>query len=424
MNKELTGHQILIILIGFALIGSFTGFILKSVTSEKHTPVEIEEPEEPTPPPPPPAVTLQDMPPTTSFAFDIFTNTVKNKNENIVISPYSVYTALAMIYFGAEGETKREMGSALNLTNINEEDAKKVNLLLQEHLNSSTDIDIFPVNGLFIKRGPVIKEEFKRNTDNYFFGKVDYLPETGKNINEWISEKTNNNIAGIIGDGPISPLTTSYLLSAVYFDAPWGKEISKNKTKKEKFATPNGEKEVDMMSITDSFSYLSDSEVKMISINYKNQNFSFHIIMPQDELSDFYEIFDDRKLNNFKERRIFEKINLKLPKFSFNSTVQLEGALRNMDITSALNPASANFSNIIDNYDGIEENLFIGNFLQKVNVKIKETEEETIVSVDEIKRDDNDNIITLSINNPFIFIVEETTTNTIILMGQILDPSL
>lgn len=146
--------------------------------------------------------------------------------------------------------------------------------------------------------------------------------------------------------------------------------------------------------------------------------------MPQDELSDFYEIFDDRKLNNFKERRIFEKINLKLPKFSFNSTVQLEGALRNIDITSALNPASANFSNIIDNYDGIEENLFIGNFLQKVNVKIKETEEETIVSVDEIKRDDNDNIITLSINNPFIFIVEETTTNTIILMGQILDPSL
>ncbi len=423
MNKEITGHQILIILIGFALVGSLTGFILKSVTSEKHTPVPVEEPAPP-PPPPPPSLTLQDMPSTTSFAFDMFTNTVKGRKENMVISPYGAHTTLAMIYFGAGGETKRELGSALNLLNLNEDDGKKVLLLLQEHLSKSTDVDIFSTSALFMKRGPVIKEEYKRNVEEYFFGKVDYLPEVGKTINEMISEKTDNKIDNIISDGPISPLATSYLLSAVYFDAPWSKEIDKGRTEKKEFTTPNGSKEVDMMSVTDSFFYLTDSEVDMLSMEYKNQNISFHIIMPSEGLDNFYEAFNDRKFSNLKERRTLTKVNLKIPKFSFNKTIQLESALRNVGVASGLNPATATFNDIIDSYEGIEDNLFIGNFLQKTSIKIKESDKESETTPEELSREEDDSVLVITIDNPFVFIIEETTTNTILFMGQIVDPSL
>lgn len=425
MNKELTGHQILIILIGFALIGSLTGFVLKSVTSEKRTPTQIEEPPvaPPPPPPPPPTITLQDMPTTATFAIDLFINTAKNKKENIVISPYAAHSALTMIYFGSEESTKDEIGSALNLSNINDDDLKKVNQLLQEYINNSTNIEILPANSFFIKRGFIIKEEFKKIAADYFSGRIDHLPETGKNINNWIEEKTNNKINNIIGDGPISPLTTSYLLSAVYFNAPWNKEIRKDNTKRSSFNSPGGEKEVDMMTVTDSFSYIDDNEVKMISMAYKNQNFSFHIISPQEGLDKFYEAFDARKLNNLKERSASERITLIMPKFSFDNTVQLEGSLRNMNMSSVLNPSTANLTGIADGHEEAEENLFVVNFLQRTKINIEESEEEELISVDEVEREEG-GVKTITIDNPFIFLIEETTTNTIILMGQIIDPSL
>lgn len=425
MSKELTGHQILIILIGFALIGSFTGFILKSITSEKRPPDKVEEaPPPPPPPPPPPVITLQDMPSTMPFAFDIFLNSVKNKfKENIVMSPYGAYSSMAMIYFGSEGETKSQIGSVLNLDNINEEDGKKLNQLLQNHISNSTDVNVLNANAFFMKRGPIIKEEFKEMANNYFSGEIDYLPETGKTINDWLNKKTEDKIDKIIGDGPISPLATSYLLSAVYFDAPWSKEVRKENTRNLEFNAPTEKKEVEMISITDSLLYLNDDEVKIITINYKNQSFSLHIIMPKKDLDTFYEALNERKLNNLKERMTKEEVEVLIPKFSFDKTIQLEEALRSMNVSSVLNPSTASLTGIIDASNEADEQLFIGNFLQKIVLKVEESEEEAVVSVEEVEGRQSPKK-ELIINNPFLFIIEETTTSTIILMGQITDPSL
>ncbi len=423
MQKEITTVQTVIILVAFAIIGSVIGLVIRGVVQEEEniTAFKNEEEQKPDPEPEPepePSYTLEDIPSFNGFAATALKNIAQEKNENFIFSPLTGIQSLLSLYVGTNGETKQEIGGALNFSE-NMEKTKETFLLFQEHLKKNGGANLNAVNAFYVQRGFILEDDYKNDLQKYFNTKTDYLPETGKSINDWLKEKTDENIKNIVSDGPISPLVTSYLLSAINFNVPFGNEFDKEKTTDKPFLVEDEEIKVSTMKQTNSFSYLDSEEVAMISINYKGGDFVFHAIMPKEKsLSTFYATLDENIFLTLKEEQNFDIVNIELPRFSVKNTLQMEPFFRNIGLGNVLNPALADFSPAIKISEREEGALFVSNVLHKASLSVKEKEKST-----EGESSSSNDYKTIKINRPFIFLVEEARTNNIILAGQVTNPS-
>jgi serine protease inhibitor len=364
------------------------------------------------------------------FSLSIFFMLI-DKNENLFISPYGIHGALSMAYIGADGETRKEMANVLGISEVELEDFKKNSLALKRHLEEATnETKVSIANALFLKNDYPFLENYKEDAQEYFEAKINYLPKTGEPINEWIKEKTNNKIKDIIDSGPIDETTFSILLNAIHFKAPWANEFEKSETSKRVFYG-NRKVNVDMMEKEGYYKHLIREDLKAVTINYKSEfgskgSYSFYAFMPEKGLVEFYQNFDIETFNQFKEEMENNEIILRVPKFKIESSLSLVDALKRMEIKKAFNMIEANFSNMVD----IEkaENVFIDEIIHKTFIEIDEQGTEAAaatvimeepVSIPELKRRPE----ILEFNKPFLFIIEEVETETILFIGHLVDPS-
>src|SRR5699024_10288467 len=102
------------------------------------------------------------------FGFDMMDKMKENKkDENIFISPTSIYMALAMLNQGADNETKTEIKNVLHLE---EHDDKKVNqavaTLLTKLDESDDDIDLRIANSIWLDDKYNINTSFQNTLQN------------------------------------------------------------------------------------------------------------------------------------------------------------------------------------------------------------------------------------------------------------------
>jgi len=263
--------------------------------------------------------------------------TLVDKKENLFISPYSIHTALSIAYTGADGETKNEMANVLGISGLELSDYKKDSLELKKYLESATkETEVSIANALFLKDNYPFLESFKKDAEEYFEAKIDHLPETGKPINEWVKENTNNKIKDIIDSGPIDEMTVSILLNAIHFKAPWANEFEKSKTSKRVFY---GDREinVDMMEREDYYKHLIREDLKAVTINYESEfgskgRYSFHAFMPEKGLAEFYQNLNIETFNQLKEEMENDEIILRVPKFKMESDLSFVDTLKKLQI--------------------------------------------------------------------------------------------
>ena len=364
------------------------------------------------------------------FSFAVFFMLV-DKKENLFISPYSLHSALSIVYTGADGQTKEEMANVLGVSELELEDFKKASLELKKHLEQTTkESEVSIANALFLKNNYLFLENFKRDAEKYFEAKIDHLPETGKPINEWVTKNTNNKIKDIIDSGPIDEKTVAILLNAVHFKAPWGIVFEKSETSKRVFFG-NRKANVDMMEREGNYKHLILENLKAVSINYKSEfsskaRYVFHAIMPEKGLADFYQNFDIEKFNQLKEEMKKDEIILRVPKFKIENNFSLVGTLEIMGMQKAFDMREANFANMV----GIEkeENVFISDVIHKTFVEIDEEGTEAAAVTFEPMEPESiyepgKKPKILEFNKPFLFIIEEVETGTILFIGHLVDPS-
>lgn len=354
-----------------------------------------------------------------------------DKKENLFISPYGIHSALSMAYTGADGETKKEMANVLGVSEIGLEDFKKASLELKKHLEQANkEAEVSIANALFLKDNYPFRENFKKDAEEYFEAKIDYLPKTGEPINEWVREKTNEKIRDIINPGPIDEMMVSCLLNAVHFEAPWASSFDKGKTSKKTFYGVT-EIDVDMMEREGYYNHLVREDLKAVTINYKSGydskcSYSFHAFMPEKGLAEFYQDFDIETFNQLKGEMEREEIILRVPKFKIESNLSLVNILEGMGMEKAFDMREANFSNMVDTEKA--ENLFIDEIIHKTFIEIDEEGTEAAAatvmmmeseSIPESERKPK----ILELNKPFLFIIEEVKTETILFIGQMVDPS-
>src|SRR5881296_765607 len=227
-------------------------------------------------------------------------------DENLCISPYSIETALAMTFAGADGETRTEMARVLHLTNdatvpasfavlqhsLEQMSTKTAELVKQSKKfgGPSEPITLNIANRLFAQKGYAFREAFLSLVKQNFggaFEPIDFVADAAaatQRINKWVADQTHDRIRDLIPGGALDKTTRMVLANALYLKAPWASEFSDNATQPESFHVRGGTPvNIPTMHKTDKhFGYARHEGFTIVSLAYAGDELQFVVLLPDE----------------------------------------------------------------------------------------------------------------------------------------------
>jgi serine protease inhibitor len=363
------------------------------------------------------------------FGFNVFKEISKDeKDKNVFISPLSISMALTMTYNGARDNTKVEISKVLGYEGMDDDKINHGYKTLNSYLeNIDKNIELNVGNSIWIKEGKDINKEFININKNTFGAKVDNLDfskaSSVDKINNWIEKSTNKMIKDMLKE-PISSDVIMYLINAIYFKGDWQEPFDKNSNITDEFTKSKGEKSKgDFMrkfANSDKTFYGEKEDFKAIKMPYDSGKVSMYAVLPKEglDVDSFINTLDIDKWNSIKKSIGKEKkaVNVSFPKFQIEyGAKELEDSLIALGMKDAFSRTA--------NFDGIREYMRISSVLHQAKIEVNEKGSEaaaaTIVEMMEtsipIIKDPKEFIA----NRPFIFIMEDEESGTILFMGKL-----
>jgi len=368
------------------------------------------------------------------FAFDLY-QALNKEDDNTFYSPYSISLALAMTYAGARGETAQQMADTLHF------------ILSQDRLHpafNSLDIELD-------KRGQGAQgkdgDGFRLNIVNAIWGQKDYeflttfldtlaenygaglrlldfisAPDESRlTINNWVGDQTEGRIEDLIPQGLINELTRLVLTNAIYFNAAWQYPFNEDMTGDGPFyLLDGGEVAVPMMRQTESFGYAEDDGYQAVELKYDGGELSMVILLPQlDQFEAFEGSLDTQQVDGIIGRLEHRQVALTMPQFEFESSFSLRETLAMMGMPVAFS-GGADFSGMTGNRD-----LFIADVVHKAFVSVDEAGTEAAAATAVVMQLTAvpGMPVEVTIEHPFIFLIRDIETGTILFVGHVVNSS-
>ena len=347
-------------------------------------------------------------------------------NNNLFISPLSVYLALTMTYNGAATKTATDMQNTLGYGDLTKEEINQsckdlVNIIL--HADPKVTMEI--ANSIWYRNTVEVKQNFILLNQNYFDADVkpsDFNDQgTVGLINNWVKDKTHKKIDKVINE--ISPNAIMYLINAIYFKGTWKYTFDKTKTTfKPFYLNQTDTAMVPFMEQTATINYFENDLLEAIELPYGNKGFSMVVLVPKDgeTVNDLIASLSETNWQSWNSGMNQIKLKVLMPRFKFSYDTLLNESLKTLGMSKAFSPNEADFTNIAD-----LKPLFISFVLHKSFVDVNEDGTEaaavTVVGV-ETTASPIDQPKTFIANKPFIFAIKENTNNTILFSGLINKP--
>jgi serpin B len=370
----------------------------------------------------------------TAFAFRLY-QSLRSNSGNIFYSPWSISEALAMTYAGAGVDTEKSMAAAMNFNlpqNRLHPAFNYVDLQLKQRSQGAKGTDengfhLNVVNAIWGQQGFNFLGPFLDTlAQNYGAGLrvVDFVNKTEDSrvtINNWVSEQTANKITDLIPPGSINTITRLVLTNAVYFNAAWANQFHKSSTTDGTFNLLNGAKAtVPMMHQSIDLGYAAGANYQAVELPYGGNQLSMVILLPlSGQFKTFESSINGQTLQGIISHLAATRVNLTMPKFQFQSSFGLKSALSALGMGVAFT-SGADFSGM----DG-KTDLFIQDVLHKAFVSVDENGTEaaaaTGVVVGAVAIPANQ--VEVNIDRPFIFLIRDIPTGSIIFLGRVIDPA-
>ena len=362
------------------------------------------------------------------------------EHDNILLSPLSIASVLAMAGNGADGETRAELEKLLG-GSISMEDLNEYYHNYLANLPSSDKARLNIANSIWHNEAPQTSDEnsqdgILRIRDDYLQTVKDYYPNmdvfkapftdsTMGEINSWISDKTDDMIQNMLKR--MDPNAVTYLVNALAFDAEW--ETAWKGTYVTDFGTDSKQK-VTMMSGSADY-YISDEYAEGFVKPYAGGTYSFVGILPRASksvtLSDYIGMMDADSLGKIMDSRRKDEVNVRMPKFTFDYDTgdELLGrALQKLGVKQAFDGGKADFSRMYQLESGKMDpgEVYIGRVLHNTFIDVNETGTKaaaaTVIEMTQkysIARE-------LDFDRPFIFMIIDERTKLPVFIGSVSNP--
>jgi len=218
-----------------------------------------------------------------------------------------------------------------------------------------------------------------------------------------------NRIKDLLPQGSVRPSTALVLTNAVYFDGDWKYQFNKEATRDALFTAVDGSQtEVSIMFQEQQFRYAQLGNFKMLEMPYAGDDLSMVVMLPNELL--------DASLDAMQN----QKVQVYLPKFTFDDSFRLAGVLSDMGMPDAFT-GDADFSGMADG-----GNLSISDVLHKTFINVSEEGTEAAAATAVV-------IVTTSLapytppsvfraDQPFLFALRDTYSGSLLFMGRVTQP--
>ena len=369
---------------------------------------------------------------TSQFAISLFTSLIASKpQENVIISPTSVSSALALVAAGARGKTLDEIekafawkaGSNDGLATAIFQEGQK---LAKE---CSKSCSLKSANGIWLDNEFIVNESYKNflGTFGLKTAKVDFKTDSQgatEKINRWVEEHTNKKITKLFQERVLDDLTRMVIVNAIYFKGNWLMPFDKEHTVAAPFHVGKGkEVNVQMMYHSGEFRYINDMKANcdIVQLQYEGSEFSMIAIVPH-EIDGLARVTSSMDLSQFGkwktelEASVKETVDVFLPKFKVSHRVDLKESLGSLGISDMFCDRA--------NLTGLSKagNLYVSSAVHEAVIEVNEEGTEaagaTGIGIGFMSLPPQ-----VRADRPFLFMIVSHKTNSIVFLGKMVDPS-
>lgn len=369
----------------------------------------------------------------TAFAMDLYKKLCTGTG-NLSVSPYSISSNLAMTCAGALGNTQKQMTRTLrfSLGQKSVDPAFESLRLTLDKIEGKTGASLNIGSAIWPQTGYSLTTKYLNQSKRYYgisLTPLDYQnqpAEAVKTINKWVKEKTNDKIKEIISPDGINADTKIVLTNAVYFRGDWDQKFQSNLTEKAPFyITSANSFETPMMKQCGIFRYGDMKSFQILEMPYAGKDLSMIVILPREieDLKLLESELSTEKLNFWKNKMAPANVLVHFPKFAITSSFEFSDTLVSMGMVDAFSPKDANFAGIAPLAG---KPLHLSSVIQKAFVEVNEEGTEasaaTSIAVADSISVSESNPKVFRADHPFIFIIQENHTGTILFIGRVSEP--
>jgi serpin B len=352
------------------------------------------------------------------------------KDGNLILSPFSISTALSMLLDGARGQTAAGIRATLDQLHpgpaYNAAVAALAAELTKQANGGGNQLAI--ANGLWVQQGFPIKSEFERTIRTLYqapLTPLDFRANTDQarqTINSWTAQHTNDRIRDLFAPGSIEAATRLVLTSAIYFYGKWRFPFDPKSTRAEPFQLGGG-RTVDAMFMhqKSNFMYGETPQAQILEMKYQGTPIVFDILLPKanDGLAELERSLTPETLSAWFGALSGRNVETAIPKFHAESAFSLKDMLSRMGMADAF-LKTADFSGIDGRHD-----LSVGEVVHKAFVEVSEEGTEaaaaTGIAVHTLAMRRQEQTV-FRADHPFAFFIRDTTSGAILFEGRLVQP--
>lgn len=355
---------------------------------------------------------------TNSWSLDLYRRLARADQGNLALSPYSLDQALAMVYAGARGSTRRQFKRRLRYGPGLHRNEAAFNRELAARRNPGVALEA--ANAVWPQETYPLRRRFRDVLARFYADGLRPLDfrragEATDAINRWVSERTMGRIPTLFDR--LSPNTRLVLTNAIWMKARWKDEFDPARTREALFYRRDGSTvQVPFMQRTLDAPILFDPGFSAIELPYVGEALSMLVVVPRD-----VEAFE-RRLTGRVLREIVAGLRLSeamihLPRFELRSGLKLTRPLQQLGLTLPFDPDRADLSGIAD-----VERLVVDQVVQETWVRVDEEGTEAAAATGG-GIGPSSGPPTIMANRPFLFFIRDRPTGLVLFAGRVADPS-
>ena len=354
------------------------------------------------------------------FAFRLFRQL--SGFDSQVVSPLSVTYLMAMLANGACGETREEIMKTVGADSVSVAEMNDFYHCQMEYLQRADKSAVLNIaNYIALNRQFQLQDAFSKTVTAKYGAGVEPLDFSSQKavdiINGWCKQHTDGMIPEII-DG-LNQSAVSCVLNAIFFNGSWQDKFDKKETRQERFQGYTRDiKRVQMMHRNDKMWYLDNDTYAAVNLPYGNGSYSMTVLLPNagKSIDEMMKKIGEGEVENMRRRMDECYVDLKLPRFTTEMDLTLNDIIGKLG-APAMFTSGADFSCFADG------DLYVSKMFQKAKIEVSEEGTKAAAVTGAVMalamlEPDEPRHVEFHANRPFVYLITESTTGTILFMGQ------
>ncbi|XP_053187508.1 serpin H1a [Scomber japonicus] len=361
-----------------------------------------------------------------NLAFSLYQNMAKEKDvENILFSPVVVANSLGLVALGGKDSTASQVKTILNASKVKDEQLHSglAELLAEVSDPKTRNVTWKISNRLYGPSSIKFVDDFVKSSKkhyNYDHSKINFKDKKSavKSINEWAAKSTDGKLPEVTKD--VEKTDGAMIINAMFFKPHWDEQFHHKMVDNRGFLTSRSYTvSVQMMHRTGLYDFYDDetNKLSILSMPLAHKKSTLLFIMPYHvgSLDALEKILTKKQLDTWMGKLKQTAVAVSIPKVSMEVSHNLQKHLEKLGLTEAVNKSKADLSKITGKKDLYLSNVFHASAMEW------DTEgnpmDTSVFGTDKLKSPK-----LFYADHPFIFLVKDQKTNSILFIGRMVRP--